>query len=81
MYRSEEMEEMEEMEESRRARLTAPGCRETVDLMTDVGEPKRVVEDEPISWPEATPLVVPEPTWPSVPAAPERKREPEPVPG
>ncbi len=40
--------------------------------MANVGEPVRIVEDEPISWPDEEPLAVP------VPAGPEA--EPEPVP-
>jgi hypothetical protein len=42
--------------------------------MSDVGAPKRIVEDEPISWPDAEPLIVP------VPATPETTPEPVPEP-
>ncbi len=40
--------------------------------MGDVGEPERIVEDEPISFPDAEPFTIPAPA-PSVPT-------PEPVP-
>jgi hypothetical protein len=29
--------------------------------MADVGEPLRIVEDEPIAWPDEEPLSIPEP--------------------
>ncbi|WP_255361215.1 MULTISPECIES: hypothetical protein [unclassified Frankia] len=41
--------------------------------MGDVGRPERIVEDEPISFPDSEPLTIP------VPAAPEPDLEP--VPG
>ncbi|WP_255346954.1 MULTISPECIES: hypothetical protein [unclassified Frankia] len=41
-----------------------------------MGKPERIVEDEPISFPDAEPLTIP-----AVPAAPAPEPEPEPVPG
>jgi len=36
--------------------------------MGDIGKPERIVEDEPISWPDQEPLTVP--AEPLVPAEP-----------
>ncbi|WP_255545252.1 MULTISPECIES: hypothetical protein [unclassified Frankia] len=41
--------------------------------MGDIGKPERIVEDEPISWPDEEPL--------TVPALPEREPEPAVAPG
>jgi hypothetical protein len=41
--------------------------------MGDIGKPERIVEDEPISWPDEEPL--------TVPLAPEREPEPAAAPG
>jgi hypothetical protein len=40
--------------------------------MGDIGKPERIVEDEPIAWPDEEPL--------SIPAEPERRGTPEPAP-
>jgi hypothetical protein len=42
--------------------------------MSDVGQPRRIVEDEPLAWPDEEPLTIPEP------AAPDPVREPAPTP-
>lgn len=35
-----------------------------MEIMSDVGEPLRIIEDEPISWPDDEPLAVPVPVTP-----------------
>jgi hypothetical protein len=47
-------------------------ARPVAARMSDVGQPRRVVEDEPLAWPDEEPLTVPEPAPPA--------REPAPVP-
>jgi hypothetical protein len=38
--------------------------------MGDIGRPERVVEDEPISWPDEEPLTIPAPAPPTPETAP-----------
>ncbi|MCK9875655.1 hypothetical protein MXD59_07700 [Frankia sp. Ag45/Mut15] len=47
--------------------------------MGDVGKPERIVEDEPLSFPDAEPLTIP--ATPATPATPITTPEAEPVPG
>jgi hypothetical protein len=50
--------------------LTGVPGRATVVVVSDVGEPLRIVEDEPISWPDEEPLAVPtEPQPAAVPSS------------
>jgi|GEM_PF-3121721 len=42
--------------------------------MSDIGQPLRIVEDEPIAWPDEEPLAIPEP------APPAPAQEPAPAP-
>ncbi|SNQ48950.1 conserved hypothetical protein [Frankia canadensis] len=44
-----------------------------------MGKPERIVEDEPISFPDVEPLTIP--AEPVAPAEPSREPVPEPVPG
>ncbi|MCL9762026.1 hypothetical protein [Frankia sp. AiPa1] len=48
-------------------------------VMGDVGKPERIVEDEPLSFPDAEPLTIP--AVPATPAEPATQPELEPVPG
>ncbi|CAO5237006.1 hypothetical protein [Frankia sp. AgKG'84/4] len=56
----------------------AAGAAHLMD-MGDVGKPERIVEDEPISFPDAEPFTIPAPA-PSIPT-PEPEPVPVPVPG
>jgi hypothetical protein len=48
------------------------GRHSASERMSDVGEPRRIVEDEPLAWPDEEPLTIPEPAAPV--------REPAPAP-